>query len=400
MRSLAFFSLISLAFSCFATTHVDIYHAEVAVNEKISDDMARIEGMKSVVIKATGDKHSVKNAIIEKALSQNSQYLSQIGYGKKEKHKTLKMVFSEKQIGSLLTQAQLPFWPAQRETILIWFVEDKDFQRSIVWENVSNPEINKLKALSEERGIPVIIPVGDFDDITGIDPSDVWGNFMQPISRASQRYHPDAVLVLRAHNNNFRWSLYDQVPDEMMNFSSVPVTGSASGDNALETLVDQLTHYYANKNAVVVHSQSSLMVKISVTGVSRATSFFALENALNQLSSVASVDISGIQGDTVSYQIHLLTSQKEFEQELMGVSLIEKDPANEDTAMREMPDEPAGTTEAQPAGEKRVETKPSEESVGQRDNTVQQDVQQDNMEQEDNTDSESHVSELFYHWKQ
>lgn len=133
--------------------------------------------------------------------------------------------------------------------------------------------MNRLKRLSEDRGLPVEIPVGDFDDITGIDPADVWGNFLQPISRASQRYHPDAVLVIRAHQDSFRWSLYDQAPDEMMNFASVPVTGSASGENALDTLVDQLTHYYTNKNAVVVHSKSSLSVKVSVTGVSRATSF-------------------------------------------------------------------------------------------------------------------------------
>jgi hypothetical protein len=328
MRYFALLSIVLLSFAGHATTQVDLYRSEVVLGQDQNDEgQARIRGMETVIVKATGDKNSVNNPVIKKALTQSGQYISQVGYGQQGEQKTLKMTFNAQQIRTLLTQAQLRFWPANRTTILMWFVQDQGLRRSIEWENVSSPAVERLKQLADKRGLPLIVPVGDFDDITGIEVSDVWGGFLQPISRASRRYSPDAVLVVRAQNQDLRWTLFDQTPEKMTNFASVPLSGVLSGDNAAQALIDHLAQYYARKNGAVVSSQSSQSILVKVTQLTKAVPFFSLEQSLENLSSVASIDILSIQGRHVLFRVHLLTTQQEFEQEVSGLNMIEKDDA-------------------------------------------------------------------------
>ncbi|SIO93012.1 hypothetical protein VSP9026_00645 [Vibrio spartinae] len=326
MRNFACLILLCLTFSGYAATQVNIYRSEVTLDQEQDESQARIQGMENVIIRATGEQDAVNNPVVKKALSRNRLYLSQISYGQKDDQKIVKMQFSAKQIRTLLTQAQLPFWPVKRATILVWYVEDQNFQRNIAWENVANANVQQLKQLAEKRGLPLIVPVGDFDDITSIEASDIWGEFLQPIRDASERYHPDAILIIRAQSDTLNWKLYDQTPEKLLDISVPPMSGRLNGNDELAQLIHQLTQYYAKKNRVVVAGQSSHSMILNVKHLSRAVHFFKLEQALNQLSSVASVDVIQIQGDEVTFRVHLLTTQEEFEQELASLNLIEQLP--------------------------------------------------------------------------
>ncbi|MEZ9417398.1 DUF2066 domain-containing protein, partial [Vibrio sp. 10N.286.49.E1] len=51
---------------------------------------------------------------------------------------------------------------------------------------------------------------------------------------------------------------------------------------------------------------------------------FQLENALKRLNSVASLDILKIQNNEVTFRIHLLSTQQEFEQEVESIRQVAK----------------------------------------------------------------------------
>ncbi|MDW6001544.1 DUF2066 domain-containing protein [Vibrio mangrovi] len=399
MRNFACLILLCLNFSGYAATQVNIYRSEVVLAPEQNEAQARVQGMENVIIRATGDRNSVDNPVVKKALSQNRLYLSQISYDQKDEQNVVKMQFGSKQIRTLLTQAQLPFWPEKRATILVWYVEDQNFQRNIAWENVANSDIQQLKQLAEERGLPLIVPVGDFDDITGIEASDVWGGFLQPIRDASRRYHPDAILIVRAQSGELNWKLYDQSPENLLDVSISPVSGNFNGEHAQEQLVDQLTQYYARKNRVIVSGESSHSMLLKVTHLSRAVHFFTLEQALNQLSSVAAVDVVNVQGDEVTFRVHLLTTQEEFEQELTSVSLIERQPSpvNSETGLFEQPHESA------PAGE---QTENVDGLSGNSETSSRPDIVEKKSESETNSSAAPQptvytgVSQLIYQWRE
>ncbi|MCK6265423.1 DUF2066 domain-containing protein [Vibrio sp. ZSDE26] len=326
MRHLALLVVGLLSASVHALTTVDLYRSEITIDQEKQngDTAARVQGMKEVIVRASGDREAIDNEVVKKALNQYSQYLSQISYGPDQS--SIRMAFSAPHIRSLLSQAQLPFWPQTRSNLLVWLVEDSNFERNISWEHSSTQTLNRIKQQAEVRGLPLTVPVGDFDDVTGIAISDVWGGFVEPISDASQRYPSDAVLVVRAQGNNIRWTLYDQKPASMTSRSQVPLTGRESGSSAAADMINAVSDYYANKDAVVVASESSESVTAEFALIDSAPDFFQLEDKLKSLSSVASLDILSIQGSTVTFKVHLLATQQEFEQEVLRMREVNKKP--------------------------------------------------------------------------
>ncbi|MGO2159698.1 MAG: DUF2066 domain-containing protein [Vibrio toranzoniae] len=328
MRYIALLFMALLASPSYALTQVDIFSVEVAIDArgKQSEQVARNTGMEQVLIRATGQTDVASNETIQKAMRKSAQYMSQMSFGESNDQSTLRMRFNGAQIRSLLTQAQLPYWPDTRSNILVWLVEEDSYDKNIVWEHSNSQLAAGLQANAKERGLPLTLPVGDFDDITGIATSDLWGSFVTPISKASQRYSVDAVLVVKAQSSGLRWTLYDQKPSQLSSAPVSPVTGSISGNSATgsKKLVDQISNYYAGKSAVTVASESSESILTQFISLNNAQDFFQLENALKRLNSVASLDILKIQSNEVTFQIHLLSTQQEFEQEVESIRQVAK----------------------------------------------------------------------------
>lgn len=351
MRYLALLLIGWLSLPVYALTQVDIYRAEVAIDgeQKDGEELARQQGMQDVIVRATGSQSSLSNPVIKKAVGSSSRYISQLGYGQMDGQSSLKMLFNSGQIRSLLTQAQLPLWSPNRANILVWMVEEQGYDRTITWEHSDSTSAATLRDAAQARGLPITMPVGDFDDVTGVNVSDLWGDFVDPISQASQRYPVDAVLIVRVQGDKIRWTLYDQSPAQLSESKQSPRSGSASGANAIPAMVGGIADYYAKKSAVVVSSKSSEAIDVKVLSVSSAMDFFELENSLTKLSSVAGAEIKRIQGNQVTLTIHLLASQQAFEQEVSSIRSLEvtEDPmaGMEEVVPAQLPEEPAEPTQ-------------------------------------------------------
>ncbi|MGL0816453.1 DUF2066 domain-containing protein [Vibrio vulnificus] len=326
MRYLALLMIGCLSLPAYALTQVDIYRTEVAIDstKDKGEELARQQAMKQVIVRASGYQDSVDNPVVTKALQSSARYVSQLSYGKEGDVMTLKLLFNDAQIRSLLTQAQLPFWSTNRNNLLVWLVEEQNYDRKIVWEHSTSSVSDQLKQAARDRGLPLTLPVGDFDDITGIEVSDLWGGFAKPISLASGRYPVDGVLVIRAQGNSLRWSLYDQSPGAIVRSNVAPVTGSANGGDAATQLINAVADFYAKRSAVVVLGESSESVVVKFLNINNAIDFFTLEKTLTSLNSVANLDVLEIKGNELMLRVHLLASQEAFEQEATKLSKITK----------------------------------------------------------------------------
>ncbi|MFW7526364.1 DUF2066 domain-containing protein [Vibrio ostreicida] len=326
MRHFVLLALGLVGFPAAALTNVDLYQTEIVLDQATDkgDAQARVEGMKEIIIRASGSQSSVSSPVVQKALRKNGQYLSQMSYGELEGKKTVRLGFNAPQIRSLLSQAQLPIWPASRSNLLVWLIEETQFERNIQWEHSESGVLRQLKEQAQKRGLPLTLPVGDIDDITRVAVSDLWGGFTRPVGEASQRYPAEAVLIVRVQGEALRWTLYDQAPASIGLTQQAPLSGSSRGEAGATQLIDQLSDFYAKKNAVVVASESSQTLKVRFTSLGNAVDFFSLERQLKKLSSVASLDIVKIQGNQVVFNVHLIASQREFEQELSRVPQVIK----------------------------------------------------------------------------
>ena len=120
MHRFVLFSLGLIGFPAMALTNVDLYHTEVILDQSVEkpDLQARIDGMKEIIVRASGEQDAIENPVVKKALKQTAQYLAQISQGQILGQQTAKMRFNAPHINALLSQAQLPIWPAQRANIL------------------------------------------------------------------------------------------------------------------------------------------------------------------------------------------------------------------------------------------------------------------------------------------
>ncbi|MGL6026759.1 MAG: DUF2066 domain-containing protein [Vibrio sp.] len=319
MRYLVVLMLGLLTFPALALTQVNLYQTEVVLDlqQSDADAAARVRAMQEVIVRATGSQAALTNEAVQKALRQSNQYITQFSTLQQGSQPVMRLQFSAPHIRALLTQAQLPFWPENRSNLLVWLVEEANYDRTIAWEHSDTQWLNQIKARARVRGLPLTVPVGDFDDVTGVQVADLWGGFVNPISVASQRYPTDAVLVIRAQGADLRWSLFDQSARSMLQQPTSPLTGQASGAQAASDMIDQISDYYARKSAVVVSSESSQFVLAQFSPLNSGADFFTVENKLKRLSSVASLEILNIQGAQVTFKVHLLTSAQEFSNEVL-----------------------------------------------------------------------------------
>ncbi|CAH0524977.1 DUF2066 domain-containing protein [Vibrio hippocampi] len=326
MRNLTWLLVALTSLPALALTNVDVYSTVVIVEPEApnSDEVARQQGMTEVLVRASGNQNIASNAVIKKALGQSSRYISQLGYTQKQGQQALRVRFNSDQIQVLLKQAEQSTWPAERKNVMVWLVQDSGYDREILWEHSDSTLIADLKQEAQRRGLPVTLPIGDFDDMTGVQATDLWGGFVNPVASATQRYPVDAVAVIRADSSGLRWTLYDQTPQQLLQSQQQPIQAKVSGEDAMALVIDQISDYFANQHASpVVSGESAGMIAVQFNQMSDASSFFNLERQLTQFSSTAKAEIAEVRGDTVIVRVYLIGSVESFKQEVLKSGMVE-----------------------------------------------------------------------------
>lgn len=304
----------------FAQQQNDLYHTEVQLTgSDKAENIAKQEGLVNVLIKVSGQTDIAQNEVIKKALAQSDRYVTQMSFVEyDDAPRAMKLGYNSKMVLNLLTQSEQSIWETPRKSVLVWIVNEYNYQRSIIWEQSNNSLITRIKEAANERGLPVMFPVGDFDDVTSIEIPDLWGNFKKPIADASERYNPQAILVVKVRGNSSSWTLFDTTPQYLPTTSTKPLEGRESGAVQLADMVNNVSDYFAKKytkNLGAVVSQSEM---ISIEGIHSTRAFFTIEKQLKQLNSVASVQVDTIQGNKVTYTLNLLGDFEQFNQELLS----------------------------------------------------------------------------------
>ncbi|MEJ2762867.1 DUF2066 domain-containing protein [Photobacterium sp. MCCC 1A19761] len=314
-----------LAWPLKAATVINLYQAEVVLpdTDRASETKAREAALAQVLVKVSGQSTITENEVIQKAMANSRAYVSQFGYGSQDGQQTLALAFDRGQVRNLLTQANATLWREERPSVLVWLVKDANRNRDIVWDQSGSALTAQLKRAADQRGVPVMVPIGDFEDVTAINIPDLWGGFVQPIAGASARYQPDAILVIRmrqsaADNVDLGWQLFADTPEQLANSQTMPAEGRAAGStaDALKQMMDQVADTLAAKYAVPLGGAASDAFAIEVANIRSTEDFFALERLLTNLTSVASVNASRLQGNSVIFAVNLLSTENAFYQEL------------------------------------------------------------------------------------
>lgn len=195
-----------------AATFENLYSVTVARDPAAADQRAAAEraAMAKLLIRVTGRRDAALDPLLAPLLATPSAYLS--SYGLDRQGRSL-VGFSRARVEQTLTSLGIPVWGGERPLTLLWIaVDDGAGGRALlgaVEAGDRNPELTpatstllatvrtELGAVADERGLPVVLPLLDLQDLGLVSFTDVWGGFEDRVLVASQRYGADAVLIGR-----------------------------------------------------------------------------------------------------------------------------------------------------------------------------------------------------------
>ncbi len=233
--------------------------------------------------------------------------------------------FDAAAVRRLLDEAGQPVWGTERPLLALWYAVDAGSgQREIVSgdaEPVRRDNANARDALREqllgaadERGLPVVLPLVDAQDLARVSFSDVWGDFREPLLAASGRYDADAVLIGRARSvaaddARVRWTLATR--DDYQVWEGSVTDGPV---RAAEYLAQRLATY----------ANAAGALRVVIANVDSLDSFGQLSRYFRSLNIVENATVAGVRADRVEFELQVRGDRARLQAALAGSNLLDE----------------------------------------------------------------------------
>ncbi|QDE31024.1 MULTISPECIES: DUF2066 domain-containing protein [Shewanella] len=307
-----------VALTAIATVHAaevgKLDEADIAVSSRANDvkNNALKEALAAIFLKNSGLPSVVLNPLIKAQIDTPEVILTQYGYYEKNGQLMLKANFDHQRVISTLRQAGLPVWGSQRPLTLLWMSVEENNEPTILADGSSADIRAELAQESSNKGIPLLLPIMDLDDVMRVSITDVRGMFTDVLANASTRYQADyfAIANIDAFGNEVRFSikLFDKNRTNGVLQPLVSLQDNAVDyKQATKRMMNALADYYISQYAIASTGRD-VATRVSFTGVNNMTQLVHVETYLRQLSAVKSIKISQFKGDSATYTIELFSS--------------------------------------------------------------------------------------------
>ncbi|MFB9937939.1 DUF2066 domain-containing protein [Shewanella indica] len=293
--------------------------ATVAVGSRSSAEKSKglKKALEDVILKNSGSRSALESPEIQAKLANANALVSQFGYLDTEEGLKLKANFEHRKIVDMLREAGLPVWGKQRPLTLFWLSTDINNERVILSDDSSAEERKAFADASMERGVPLMFPLMDLDDLMRINVNDVRGLFADTVATASTRYQADffAMGALEANGSEFNYQLVLYPKTDISQSFGQPLLNrqgqAASKDEAVAEMMLSLSDYFVSRYAIA-DSGDGLLSKVRFTGISQMKQLVEIEAFLDQLSAVREVSLSTLQGDSATFKVQLFGSEDDL----------------------------------------------------------------------------------------
>lgn len=197
-----------------ATQLVEVNIAKIPVSDQSqrTQNSALKSALNEVMVKLSGNKSVLENAGVKAALRTPQAYLRSYRFEYKNGQTLYVAEFDKTKLTDLLKRERLALWGERRPETLVWLAtETSEGERLIMDEGHHTAASQRLADTANERGVPLLFPLMDLTDNENISIYDVWGRFVNTLTRASERYAVDNIIGARIYKNTSQ-----SVPDMAM----------------------------------------------------------------------------------------------------------------------------------------------------------------------------------------
>jgi len=284
-----------------------LFDVEVSVPDRspAARRAAEQRALEIVLQRVTGLDVLPESDVLSEAREHIAELYSQYGYVTRpaaepgaEPALEVEFRFDRGAVQRLAAEAGLGLWSLSRPLVVVWIAEQgtgaQDLpRRRLLASGDADPVVLALVRRARERGLPLLVPVMDFEDRAEVTAVDVWGRFQDTLARASQRYGADLVASGRLWQNVFGgWHADWQVTglDEDMAFAD----DGLDAPSLAMAFVDQLTARLAARFAIDAgdEGQGPWPIEIRVAGLTRFADYAAVLRLLGNLEAVQGVEVT------------------------------------------------------------------------------------------------------------
>ena len=305
-----------LTFSSQAVEVENLYTGRILVTDKTQKTRIKAHrwAIEQVITKVSGDREILSNRKIRRVVqSQTANYIKSFTFETDEQGRTFLVdVFDQSKIDQLLKSVDAAIWGQRRPSTLIWLAVEEGIQRSII-DKEAFPQITEfLYQSSDNRGLPIKLPLMDEQDSEAVFSSDVWARFNQAIVTGSTRYQTENIVMAR-----MRMVYTEKEPEyssgwllefELIDDNESLLVGSFNGDQytILRNMVNQIGDYFAAEYAIHSTSLDDRELELTLSGVNGLVSLKKAEDSLLSLPPVDSVYLQTLTGNSVKFKLSLV----------------------------------------------------------------------------------------------
>lgn len=288
------------------------------VDARVGVQQGLAQGFDQVVIRASGQRSALENPLIRQQRKRLKDYVALYGYIEEEGKRWLEVTFNQDAMEQLIRQANLPIWGSLRPLTLIWLVQEKEFKRELLSDSSLLLEQAGFYRTSQERGVPLALPLLDLDDITLVDQADVWGLFVDPVQQASARYGADQIVLGKLFEQQpgeyqISWSTYTASIETGKNSSAWSQgTYTGSMDSVLNQWWQQLSDDIGGRFATRTADAQSDAVDIAVYNLTDLPRLLEAEKSFAGMAMVSHVALKRVDSNKAHFRIHLLGPVDDF----------------------------------------------------------------------------------------
>jgi hypothetical protein len=293
------------------------YRVAVANESDAERDRAFEEAFRAVILKVTGAIRWLDHPGIEEAIEGAQSYVESISYASESPgqndnflssadQRYIEVSFADSLVQELLAELDVPVWNSNRPSVLVWMVLQNNLGQREVLTTETNPQIiTYMQSFAEDRGIPIIFPVLDFQDRQNLSENDIWGFDERKIIEASARYGADSILSGRLHYT---------AGGDLVGLWQFIFQGEANifdgFDENLEAYLhaplDRVTNQLANYFGIIPAAGAQQTVRLTVEGIQDFNTYSLLINYLASLGLVNNVSPVLLDGERLELELVLV----------------------------------------------------------------------------------------------
>jgi len=304
-----------------------LYTARVPIDaaNPQSRERAYEAALSQVLLRITGPQNALPPDRIKEWFPNPSRYVMQYRPGEDN---TLWVTLDGETLEQVLRQAGYTVWGADRPLTLVWLAVDwGEGEREIVASDdpergaAQSRSIDRNRLLRErvlevalERGVPVVFPLLDAQELEAVSFSDIWGGFNDRLLEASRRYGANSILVGRVRPDTAqrnRWTYF---------FSGERREWTGEPEEAINLLANTLAEQFAISGNAPLES-----ISLTVSGINSIAAYGEVHSLMQNLQGIERLAIETVSGDRIRYQIEAHGGRERLQRSLDFSRILEVD---------------------------------------------------------------------------